>query len=600
MKDLYIQAKSLIMKKGNLTPRFDRLISFVIISAILLLSGDLVSCKDERQVNVAVNRRVMAPVAMAFMDANKLLAVKVPNLKLTLIDDSGRVVTPNGLSFTTLDLIGGFVSMALKDSTVFNNEKPYRFAIRAESPGYSTNYQTVVITQNKPQYIPVFMVKTDDPPAGMATFKGNIAVSGSMVISDLALTPNLSKLQSGKVKVKIDSGTVFLSNGKPLKGKTGNIAYTFSFASPDTMATRTFPGGQLITDAVDADGKVLATPVKPFLFTSAGWITLEMASVTQAVTGFSKPVELSLPIGKNLVNPTTSKPYRAGDAIPIWSLNDHCVWKQEGTATVKNSSEGLIAKVAITHLSTWNMDYPGNQCNNPVNIPYFNNSTTAITSYCEVINTHTALPYGSHPFNTLTFPSGAGNQTLILGGNGKPGIFVVYDNQTGPGNVVASSNFTFCTGETPSTLILGGTYNTVTIDFFVQSGTTPYPICNNAVFYQNASCGGSSTPLFGGFLQSTGTAGTVTLEQNTAVGTFGPTCIEMLYGGTGASGQTVAQMIEAVIDLSDHSLPPAKPVPTTVNGSLVSPSITYQYNSTTGHMQVTIPSAIVTTINTCP
>jgi hypothetical protein len=592
------------MKKDNLTPRFNRLVCLVIISAAVLLSGNLVSCKnaDKEQANVTVNR-VLAPVAMAFMDANRLAAAKVPNLKLTLIDDSGRVVTPNGLSFAMLNISDGFVSMALRDSTLFNNEKPYRFAIKAESPGYTTNYQTVVITQNKPQYIPVFMVKTDDPPTGVATFKGNIAVSGSMAISDLALSPNVSKLQNGKVSVKVDSGTVFLSNGEPLKDKTGNIAYTFSFASPDSMASRTFPGGQSITDAVDAGGKVLATPAKPILFTSAGWITLEMATATQAVTGFSKPVQLSLPIGKTLVNPTTSQPYRAGDAVPIWSLNDHCVWKQESTAIVKKSPDGeLIATIPIQHLSTWNMDYPSNQCSTPVNIPYVNSSATAVTAYCEVRNATTGLSYGSHPSNTLTFSAGSGNQTLILGGTGVPGIFVMYDNPTGPGNVVASSNFTFCTGGTPSTLTFGGTYNSMPIDFFVQNATNQYPICNNAVFYQNSSlCGGSSAPLFGGFLQSTGVVGTVTLEQNSAVGAFAVTCIEMLYGGTDASGQTVAQTIEAVINLADHSPAPAKQAAsTTVNGIPASQPITYQYNSTSGHMQVFIPAGIVTTISTCP
>jgi hypothetical protein len=556
MKDLYIQTKSFIMKKDNKTPRSNRLAGVVLILASLLLSGNFVSCRSggEEQANVTVNGPVMAPVAMAFMDANKLLAAKVPNLTLTLIDDSGRVVTPNGLSFTTLNLSGGFVSMALKDSTVFNSEKPYRFAIKAEAPGYSTNYQTVVITQDKPQYIPVFMVKTDDPPPGVAAFKGKIAVSGSKIRADLSVIPNLSKLKKGKVSVKFARGTILLSNKEPIKDASGDVAYTFSFGSPadSVTAVRTFPGGQLITDALDSNGKVLATPAKPFLFTSAGWITLEMTSGKQKVTEFSTPVELSLPIGEKLVNPTTSKPYRAGDRIPMWSLNDRCVWKQEGTAVVKNSSDGLIGVVQIKHLSTWNMDYPTNQCTTPVNIMY-NNSGPAFTAYCEVIAAGTGAPYGSHPFMPQNFSAGSGTIQLIKGGQNVPGVFVVYDNPTGPGNVVASSNFTFCDPTvTPSVLNLGGPLNSVTVDFLVQAGSMQYPLCKNAVFYQNASfCGGSTVPNFGGFLavNTTTNTGEVVLSQTPP---FLYTCIQLFYAGN-AGGLTIGQSLYTNVDLSNTS-----------------------------------------------
>lgn len=214
-----------------------------------------------------INKPVKAPVGISFLDANRLLNTQVAQVKITLIDEGGQVVTPNNLSFTSLTVRHGAMALALKETARYNTAHPYRFTLKTEAPGYITNYRSIVITSDTAQYVAIFMVKVEDPPPGMAGFTGNIALSGGRTPATLTLEPKVTNQLSRKVTVSIPAGTSFLSNGKPVEA-TG-IRFNFSYATPRSLAAlRTFAGagGTLITDAINKEGRNIATPDSPFFF----------------------------------------------------------------------------------------------------------------------------------------------------------------------------------------------------------------------------------------------------------------------------------------------------------------------------------------------
>src|SRR5262245_7588890 len=75
---------------------------------------------------IVITNPIKAPVAISFIDANRLLSKQIPKVKVTLIDPGGMVVTSNNLSFSSLEIQGGVMSLGLKKEAVLDGA-PYRF-----------------------------------------------------------------------------------------------------------------------------------------------------------------------------------------------------------------------------------------------------------------------------------------------------------------------------------------------------------------------------------------------------------------------------------------------------------------------------------------
>ncbi len=71
-----------------------------------------------------------------------------------------------------------------------------------------------------------------------------------------------------------------------------------------------------------------------------------------------------------MINPNTNATIKAGETIPMWSLNDETgQWRAEGNATFATNAAGkLVARLQITHLSDWTCAYPSTSCTSSVTI----------------------------------------------------------------------------------------------------------------------------------------------------------------------------------------------------------------------------------------
>lgn len=512
---------------------------------------------------------IQAPVAIAFIDANRFLNTQIPNVRVTLIDNDSMVVSSNGFRFSTIDIPGGVMSLGLKKAATFSAEKPYRFIIKAEAEGYSTNYRSILITEDKGIYVPIFLARIDDPPAGMAGFDGMLNIENSQSLETQTLVPDFANNFSDPIEVEIPEGTLFMRDQCLVSDDVDSITYRFSFGSPRNIAAgRTFPGGQLVTDAIDLDGKTVATPDAPFFFASAGWLTLEMKAGQENINRFSKPIRLQLPISDSLLNPKTSQPYKAGQKVDIWSLNEQGIWMQDSAVTVQNGPSGLFVNLRIQHLSTWNIDSPVSPCAADVTVSYTNSGITA-DYYSELIQAQNGLAYGiagplASDDNTLTYAAGGGSFSLARA-PGNTGVeFRVYDNPTVPTNLLVSTGiFQTCNNPASFDLPTTSTPHTVNLEFAYRSSGTDHPICDNAVWFTECStcasasaCESTSNAFhYGGILVSGGITGAVTLQRNTHAFTDAAHaihCIRLWY--TGMVGMAVvSHQIDFNIDFSDTS-----------------------------------------------
>jgi len=119
------------------------------------------------------------------------------------------------------------------------------------------------------------------------------------------------------------------------------------------------------------------------------------------VRTFSRPIEISVGINPNTVNPETGLTVRTGDQIPIWSLDDETgTWTFEGETVVERNPLGQMeVNFEIDHLSWWNLDwFYGNRCTwrNPVTVRIDSDyeDFTAPTAIARLVDANTGAHYG--------------------------------------------------------------------------------------------------------------------------------------------------------------------------------------------------------------
>lgn len=349
-----------------------RLTLFVLLILLVLILVYYFCCRDKGSL-IVERGPIKAPHGISFIDVNGANS-NVQKVKVTLIDPDQMVVSSNGVSFNSVEVTGGVMSIGLSSKASFSIEKPYRFFIKAEAEGYITNLRSVVVTEDAPNFIPVYMTNMDKlPSSGLAATFATITEVKSGVLQKtdtLKAVPRWGQVPPLSIVIK--EGTKLYHDGKPIQGQ-GPLSYRLLYGAPrDSNANRVFPGGFEVTDAMDESGKTIADPANPLFFTTAGWISMEMNVGNEEVNSFSEPLLVEMPIADTIINPETQEVLKSGDKIPLWSLDNRTgVWTSESVVSVSAGADGVLrASFPIKHLSTWNLDYKGPRCLQTIDIAY--------------------------------------------------------------------------------------------------------------------------------------------------------------------------------------------------------------------------------------
>ncbi len=485
----------------------------LIMMSVLLLAFVFEGCNrcenikvTNEDTGVTINDPIKAPAAFAFIDANVVSNSYVPNVRVTLIDPNGQVRTSSGTSFSELTLKNGVMNLGLHYRAAVNEEKPYRYRIKAEAPGYITTMKTILLINENATYMPVYMAKIAGPPKGINTVNTSLPVNGNGYVTDrINFETKVSDSFTQKLSFSIPAGTQLLSNCKPISNPDGEAQIQLAFSNPSAPnAGRTFPNGFLVTDAIDMKGDTIATPSNPGLFASAGWMSASIQVGQEEVTDFSKPVEATIGINPEMINPVSQERFTKGDTLPIWSLDENTgYWRLEEEAIVENIDEELVVTFPMNHLSTWNLDYWMDKCPADINFEVDNQGCTRllnveISNYNNSAQIFTPTGVSGTSEGISDFPLGLSSHTITQAPQNIPLKIKIFDYDSPPNFLVESEDPILCNGtpinpiEIPST---GPTiYTNIEVILNFHGGGQDKLICNNSIWYREYTTWGSSAP----------------------------------------------------------------------------------------------------------
>nr|WP_086939565.1 hypothetical protein [Thaumasiovibrio occultus] len=190
---------------------------------------------------------------------------------------------------------------------------------------------------------------------------------------------NQQAMAGASAELDIPVGTTLLdSDGNPVTGEIKASVVHYSNEPVDnfdelgaTSALDAFPGGLSPNGVLDEDGNELGD----IAFISAGFTAIEISNEEGQVVKDMQgaPVNLTMNIPQDTINPETGAKVQPGETIPLWSYDElEGQWKAEGTATVgaldPETGTYPITK-EITHLSYYNFDWYGTErCNLKLNV----------------------------------------------------------------------------------------------------------------------------------------------------------------------------------------------------------------------------------------
>lgn len=327
------------------------------------------ACKkpiEDLDIIVTTGSLSAAPTLVQFVNANANSTTKLPDAFRVTVTGTGASllqVDGGGTNFTALK---GYLPLSLVKGTAPTKNNPVTFCISATIPGYAPVSQTVTLTSGLPSAPIIKLVEYAKPVSGTTAITRESNVTAGTTPAVTINTPVNNDVTEAS-RISIASGTRLLdaNNNEINASKLSSKVVYFSTGSTEAMDA--FPGGFDLVNAIGPNGQPINNGAT---FVTAGLLSIDMMAGSTAVKGFSKPVTLSMEINPELVNPQTKQKVKAGDVIPIWSLNEQSgQWKYESTATVaRNGSNKLAVDFPITHLSAWSANWYTTNCGSDLTV----------------------------------------------------------------------------------------------------------------------------------------------------------------------------------------------------------------------------------------
>lgn len=182
----------------------------------------------------------------------------------------------------------------------------------------------------------------------------------------ITLTNDSGEEQSAQIKLLSDL-SFLTDSGERVAGDnlkvtlltyTANSAY-LPISYRETLGNIEEYNTSLLLDKVSVPGTVAEgdTP----MFNLVSMIDLSLLLDDQSVSRFSagSPIEITMPVPVDIINPTTGLPIDNGDVIPLWSRSSgSSQWNFERMVSVERGElEGLQARFTTDHLTQFNLAF---------------------------------------------------------------------------------------------------------------------------------------------------------------------------------------------------------------------------------------------------
>ncbi len=441
---------------------------------VILFAG----CKNPAEdVQIIVNTDIFkSPTLIQFVNAKKGAAgpqdfnvtITGPNAALVRTSTGGK----------TFKATSGLLNLLLDRSADPTPTNPVKFTVVATVPGFAPVFQDVVITSaTDPTLYQVAVAEYANPAVGASAVVDTKAIVGGTTSTDITITTPVNAGIVQKTDITVPSGTAFLdAAGATITGSQLESRVVFT-GTATNGTTPVAPGGNLAANVIGSNGQPIAGGVMLY---PAGSVAIDMFAGGKEIKTFTKPVIVDMEVSDSMINPTTNQPVKAGETIPMWSLNDETgQWKEEGNATFTTNTAGkLVAKMPITHLTTWTAAFKYGStalgtCPNPATVIINKPASTSVERF-QI--TGLQSPVGTTR-DIVEFSAGETTKTVqLVAGRNASGAITVQPYIVGAGtppvyvnNVLTSAvRILFCGTTTAFTFVAPPVADIINADVYVR------------------------------------------------------------------------------------------------------------------------------------
>ncbi len=439
---------------------------------LLSLVGVFIACESINPLEgleVIVQTNVyQSPIAIQFMDANSA-ATKLPEGVSVSVSGAGKDLVLSDLGDKNYVVSGNVLTLVLAENANPSTLNPVVFTVTATATGYVTTSQTFSITDaTTPQAFTMNLTSVAAPPVGTGAKTEELSLTSGQTLTIPATT---GKPETAAIKIE---------PGTQVKDVSGNVinastvkAQVVQYGTTMEEALNSFPGGFTPSSVTTQNGAVTSGA-----FITAGFVAVDMEAGGKKVKSFSKPIEVSVGLNEELMNPETNTTVKEGDIIPTWSYDSETdKWTEEGEAVVTKDNNGkLVATFKAAHLSYWNCDWFygfSRYCYANFNLRVSSNITSSyFNNYDYYATMYLVYPNGTRVYRGRFGYFNVMNGALNTFGGGSPAgnyrlQFEVYSYRTGT-QVGTSAAFNPCSiSQVPITINVPNppVYVPVDIDF---------------------------------------------------------------------------------------------------------------------------------------
>lgn len=333
-------------------------------------------------------------------------------------EDSDKIVGNAGERLPKkINIVNGIIALAVNPNKA-SKSQTVKFIVRVSGKNYLTTTLPVVLDKNSgnDEYVSINLINKKSTPKGVDLIKKKNELTSDGKIKSKAVIKTETQKAHTSTKIEIEEGTEFLDEKKnKISGKSLETELThFSTDTYESMAS--FPGGYT-PQITDSQGNTQNN----VYFITAGFASINMNVGGKTVKNFSKPINITMEVGENYINPDTGKKIKAGDVIPVWSYSkDDGTWDyhKKGVITIENNKP--VIKFKTTHLSWYSLCEAGIlEC-----LARFESSYVRVTtrdsrrSFVDVVYSSNGQPFNNWSGQTVHLYNGSELhiKSLLFGG----------------------------------------------------------------------------------------------------------------------------------------------------------------------------------------
>lgn len=344
---------------------------------------------------LSVNAQLLpSPIIVSFLNPEPGVSNVPDHIFLDFFGEGAQdLFTPTGGS--NIVVVDGLVAIGIKNGLKPTANKPLKFGMRVDAPGFYPNTYFVSLSNpDIPQHITLYLVEEGSMPSGVSDkIETHQLPSTGFTVAETLETP-LENGKKEKVKAEIEAGTQLFSSANALV--LGDVQVTLvHYDNRSNISLRAISGITESVPAVAGDGSDLGLTS----FYTASLFSLEMNAGLVRADHFSKSVHITMILNPETFNPETGEFIAAGDELSLWRFDEEGNhWQGEGRAVVEVLSGKLAVRFDLTRAGTWMAGQAANLCGVGATIAIHSGipeSACARNFYTTLVDINTGKPLSS-------------------------------------------------------------------------------------------------------------------------------------------------------------------------------------------------------------